>query len=223
MSRRIRLVLGALALLAGAVSGIAPPAHGAAQLPPQARATLPSIVELKLSEIAAAGNAASRTITPAALSNDVVHVDAAGRIELAFHAQNKVGPAEEQSLQRLGAVEIVSSPTIGVVQAFVPSANVKAAAALPWVAAVTAPGYGAADVGSVNSEGVAFHRADLAQAAGINGAGINVGVISDGVTNLAASVALGATRARPCSRSSRTWRPRPGSSSTPPATVWPPT
>jgi uncharacterized repeat protein (TIGR01451 family) len=185
---RVGLVLGVLALLAAAAPGVA--SAQAPELPPQARATLPSIVEQKLGEIAAAASE-RRAGRPSALSNDVIHVDDEGRVELAFHSERKVGPAEEQSLQRLGAVEVVLSPTIGVVQAFVPAANVEKAAALPWVAAVTAPGYGAVDVGSVTSEGVAFHRADLAQAAGINGAGVNVGVISDGVTNLAASVALG--------------------------------
>jgi uncharacterized repeat protein (TIGR01451 family) len=190
MGRRVKFALGALALLAGAVTGVMPQMAGA-QVPasPPGKA-LPSAVQQKLAEVAGAV-AAKRVADLSTLSNDVVHVDRDGRVELAFHAPRRVGTVEEQSLKSLGAVGVFSSPAIGVVQGFVPSAKVAAASALPWVAAVTAPGYGTVDVGSVTSEGVAFHRADLAQTAGINGAGINVGVISDGVTNLAASQALG--------------------------------
>lgn len=195
---RIRVVLGALALLAGVLAGVVP-REAVAQLPspPAAARALPSIVEqtlARLTEIANQRRATGGALLAqevASLSNDVVHVDGAGRIELAFHSARAVGAVEERSLTSLGAVGVVVAPTIGVVQAFVPAAGVAAASALPWVAAVTAPGYGIADVGSVDSEGVAFHRADLAQAAGINGNGVTVGVISDGVSNLAASQALG--------------------------------
>jgi len=47
-------------------------------------------------------------------------------------------------------------------------------------------------IGSVNSQGDVTHKADLARSVfGINGSGVKIGVLSDGVTNLAASQALG--------------------------------
>jgi uncharacterized repeat protein (TIGR01451 family) len=45
--------------------------------------------------------------------------------------------------------------------------------------------------GPVNSEGDAAHRADQVRALGINGTGIRIGVMSDGVDSLAAEQALG--------------------------------
>jgi hypothetical protein len=200
MGHRFRYTLGAVALLAATVSVVATPASGAAAT----GSVLPSIVEQTIAEIE--GSAAARpqagvafeAPSPARLSNDIVHVDADGRIELAFHATRPTGAAEEASLANLGATRINAlhlAPALristGLIEAFVPAAAVGAAAALPWVAAVTTPSYAGTDVGSVNSEGVAFHGADIAQAAGTDGTGINVGVISDGVTSIAMSQALG--------------------------------
>lgn len=47
------------------------------------------------------------------------------------------------------------------------------------------------NIGSVTSEGVAIHRADIVHALGYDGTGVRVGVISDGVDNLAAAQATG--------------------------------
>ena len=88
-------------------------------------------------------------------------------------------------------------PPVGMVQAWVPHNRVQQAARLPWVSTVTAPGYPQRDdegddhpINPLNSEGVALHNADLAQAAGITGAGVNIGAISTGVASLAQSQAL---------------------------------
>ena len=189
MGRRIRGVLGALALMAGVVSGTVPQADAAQTLPPAAASKVPSVVEQTMARLSQPPGLAR--VDPSALSNDIVHVDRDGRIELALHSARPVGQAEQAALERMGAVDVVVVASAGLIQAFVPAHAVTAVSSLPWVAAVTTPAYSSVDVGSVTSEGVAFHRADLAQAAGINGAGIDVGVISDGVSNLAASQALG--------------------------------
>ena len=68
----------------------------------------------------------------------------------------------------------------------------RSSAALPWVAAVTTPDDGETNThpdNPIDSEGVQLHNADLTHLLGVTGAGVKVGAISDGVTNLAASQA----------------------------------
>ena len=139
-------------------------------------------------------SAGMAVVTPPALSNfsnDLLHVDAAGRIELLFHAAGIIGPAEEQDLLALGARIVIKLESFGMIQAWVPYDKVKEAASLGWVVAVTPPDYGHTNVGSVTSEGVQLHRADTAQNQNVDGTGVTVGVISNGVANLAASQATG--------------------------------
>ena len=127
-----------------------------------------------------------------ALSNPLVRVNADGKIELVFHAAGVIGSAEENDLLALEAdIVITLTSPAGMIQAWVPYQQVDAAAALPWVVAVTPPTYGEHNVGPNQSEGVVLHNADLAQAQNFDGTGVTVGVISNGVANLAASVALG--------------------------------
>jgi uncharacterized repeat protein (TIGR01451 family) len=160
---------------------------------------LPSIVEQLVNTSEWALHAGIQDV--AGLSNDVLYVSPSGDIELLFHATAATGPSEEASLQALGATIVtrlalppgLNLPPVGMIQAWVPYEQVHAAAALPWVVAVTPPDYGFNDPhpnNPINSEGVALHRANLAHAAGITGAGVTVGVISNGVTNLAAAQAV---------------------------------
>ena len=127
------------------------------------------------------------------LSNPLVHVSPAGKIELVFHAAGSVGDAEVRDLQTLGADIVVrlKSPA-GMIQAWVPYQRVPAAAALQWVVAVTPPAYGEPNPhpnNPIDSEGTSLHHADRAQAQGVTGTGVTVGVISNGVSSLAASQA----------------------------------
>lgn len=155
---------------------------------------IPHIVKLAVSK--ATDAAAASRIGSAASSDGIVRISAEGDIELTFHAMGQVGAAEEADLEALGAIlmftiskpPILDFPAVGMIQAWIPYDQVEAAAELDWVVAVTPPGYGATDTHPINpieSEGVPLHFADLAHAAGITGKGVNVGAISDGVTNLA--------------------------------------
>jgi hypothetical protein len=167
------------------------------------------IIQERLNRIDAALNAAGpqRTLSAQAaaqLSDSLLRVSRSGEILLEFHGIGAVGPAEEADLTRRGARIAISTASLvwprgvrppanlGVIDAWVPYNQVLAAAQqLPWIAAVTPVEDSPPDVGPNLSEGVALHNADDVQAAGINGAGVTVGVISDGVTSLAASQALG--------------------------------
>src|SRR4051812_20524053 len=127
----------------------------------------------------------------ASLSNSILHSTSDGRIELLFYARDHISRAERASLKNLGAsiVTVVSrpglhgQPALAEIQALVPYQRIQDAAALRWVAAVTPPDYGTPDIGPIVSQGVALHRANTLQTPrAINGNGVNVGVISNGVT-----------------------------------------
>ncbi len=184
------IILPAVVLLV-AFTGLAAPPAPAADAPQTKGST-------KLNKVPAAVLAAVQNPGKAAgpITDGTVHTDPGGRVELDFHAARPTGGSEEADLARLGAAAIKSldlSPelkvTTGMIEAWVPPDAVTAAAALPWVTSVTVPAYG--HTSAVTSAGVALHKANLAQAKGINGAGVTVGVVSDGVQSLAVAQAAG--------------------------------
>lgn len=81
-------------------------------------------------------------------------------------------------------------PAMGVVQAWLTPDQIDAVAAAPFVRAVRLPGYAEPREGSVTTEGDAAHRsADLRTAPYcLDGDGIRVGIISDGITSIVDSV-----------------------------------
>src|SRR5262249_17787894 len=110
-----------------------------------------------------------------------------------------------EQLKSEGAYIYASYAEYRSVRALVPAARLESVASLPNVIfirpkqrAMTAvfSGVGGTPAptgqGSVSSEGDLTHRAyDARMAFGVNGAGIKIGVLSDGATNLAASQATG--------------------------------
>jgi uncharacterized repeat protein (TIGR01451 family) len=174
----------------------------AQERPNQAPSKIPSIVQQRIERIDAA-QSRGQPIDPARLSDNLLQVTAGGELLLEFHSARAVGPGEKAALAAVGASPILSTgdvpaprgvrppPNLGIILARVPHNRVAAAAALPWVVAVRPAEKNPPDVGAIaESEGVALHKADAAQSAGFNGTGVTVGVISDGVSNLAASQAL---------------------------------
>ncbi len=111
-----------------------------------------------------------------------IRTDGEGRI----HAYIYLEEASESELQQLRAlgikIEITQQP-LHVVQAWVPYSRLSALAALGFVKHVRQPDYPIVLTGSVNSEGDALLRAnEIRIANGVDGSGIRVGVISNGVT-----------------------------------------
>ncbi len=140
----------------------------------------------------AAGAAAAGPQDLSILSDGLLKVRPTGEVEVVLHAKGSVGGAEEAAVRALGAEIVITLKTPGMIQAWIPAKRIADAAALPWVAAVTPPDYGHTNphpTNPIDSEGVSLHNADIAQAQGINGTGVTVGVISNGVANLAASQA----------------------------------
>jgi PKD domain len=183
--------LAAPLLIAAATTVVATPAAHAAGKPSK----IASIVEQLARGVGAAGRAGH---SPAGLSNSVVKARGDGAIEVNVWALGQVGNRERAQLISRGARIVATAtgaarrghPAFGVFHAAVPYDRLDDVAAYDWVAAITPPDYAQTDdhpTNPTNSQGVALHNADDVQARGINGAGVNVGVISNGAPSIAAS------------------------------------
>ncbi|MEU4192124.1 hypothetical protein AB0E69_09510 [Kribbella sp. NPDC026611] len=176
-----------------------------AAAPRSAASKVPTLVAQRIAKVGkAAGNGHSLDAKQRkALSDDLLSVDTAANLDLEIHALGRVGGKERAELSRLGVnilngsdqwvkpQRVKALPDAGIFHALVPYDRVTQVAALDWVAAIRPTESSPPDAGSFLSEGVALHRADAAQAAGYDGTGVSVGVISDGVSNLSAAQALG--------------------------------
>ena len=118
---------------------------------------------------------------PSDAKDDPVRFDSSWNVQVYIHLENN---ADEtlQAIRDLGATIEVTNTDWNVLQAWVPVAALDQIAAMDAVQEITPPDYGVTKTGSVNSEGDVIHRADLVRAfSGLTGAGVRVGVISDGV------------------------------------------
>ena len=117
--------------------------------------------------------------------------NAAGQVQVYLHFDKHGTPPSSSELAALGAAGIVPSPELGVVQAWIPAANLAAAAALSKITRVTIPRYAfvrrapalpsVPRTGSVDTEGDTILGAEqFRQATGYTGQGMVVGVISNG-------------------------------------------
>jgi hypothetical protein len=97
----------------------------------------------------------------------------------------------EENLQQLraaGATIEITDAARRRVQARIPVARLSAVAALPFVTFVRLPSYGVHRVGSVTTEGDAILHSDAVRSQlGLDGTGVKVGVISDGLKGVFAS------------------------------------
>ena len=124
------------------------------------------------------------------VSGDALKVNSAGRVQVYVW----VTDTSEQALDTLRRhdfdIEVVNKD-FGIVQGWIPVENIEALATEPVVVKVRPPSYGTHDTGPVDSQGDSIHRCDQARNLGFNGAGVKVGVVSDGVSGLTTSQAGG--------------------------------
>src|SRR5262245_10352278 len=132
----------------------------------------------------AAADAAGR------FSSDTLKVDGTGRVQVYI----SVTDTSDQALATLRAhgldVEVVNKD-FAIVQGWIAVWSLEALAGEPLVVKIRPPSYATTDTGSVVSQGDGIHRCNQARPLGFDGTGVRVGVISDGVSGLAASQAAG--------------------------------
>jgi subtilisin family serine protease len=116
--------------------------------------------------------------------------DAEGRVQVYLHLVPVLVPPG-LLLAEAGIFPERINVELGIAQAWIPAADLEAAARLPFVARISTPGYAIRNQGSVNTQGDAIVKANALRAAGITGAGTKVGVISDGVSGMASAQASG--------------------------------
>ena len=148
---------------------------------------------------AAAGGEAIATFQLSSLEPDLqamidarlMRIDGQGRLQVYVHIATTV----DEVVADVGLVEGLVErfdDGVGIVQAQVPINQLERLAAQPSVKFIRLPDYGFPQAGSVTSEGDSILRADLVRTnLGLTGAGVRIGVISNGVTGLADSQASG--------------------------------
>jgi len=134
---------------------------------------------------------AGKTENFQSLSTPLLKIDNSGNIDVKLTVSSQTAGKIEQ-LEDLGMNIRLILPDYDIVEGSLPYGQVETVAGLDFVTNVRTPGYAIHDTGDVNSEGDTVLRAAEARAAfSVDGSGIKVGAISDGVTHLSDSVASG--------------------------------
>ncbi len=124
---------------------------------------------------------------PASIENGLIRVQA-GRAQV-YIKLKQAGVYDEKALNDLGfEIELISEDA-STIQGWIAVDQMKILAALPFIQKLSPPDYIRTRSGSVMSEGDQLLKADLVRPLGFDGAGVKVGVISDGVNSILLSQA----------------------------------
>ncbi|MBI2956411.1 MAG: S8 family serine peptidase [Acidobacteria bacterium] len=122
-----------------------------------------------------------------AVETGVMHLSDDGFVR-AYIFLEEISGENLQALQAAGAVLELHDNHRRLVQARLPADRLEAVAALPFVTSVRLPEYAVTNTGSVTSQGDAIHNADDVRTMfGVDGTGVTVGVISDGIAGIFAT------------------------------------
>jgi hypothetical protein len=136
------------------------------------------------------GQAMVQGLQPLRRTADRARVDSARMVVVDIRAE--VTDRLLQTIADLGGAVLSSQPAFGAVRARVPIRRVEALAALPEVRFIGPQQGFLVNTGSQTSQGDIAHAAASARSTySINGTGVKVGVLSDGVASLAARQATG--------------------------------
>ncbi|MEE9252374.1 MAG: S8 family serine peptidase [Thermodesulfobacteriota bacterium] len=128
---------------------------------------------------------------PRSLSTQLVKVNDEGDIQAYIYVED-VNESNLNELEGLGVAIELANDTYNIVQGWVPFDGFDAVAALDFVIKITTPSYGTSRAGSIQTEGDAVMGSDdVRSMLGIDGTGVLVGAISDGVDNMAVAQATG--------------------------------
>ncbi len=126
-----------------------------------------------------------------------------GWLQVYIHVDGEITAGLRTALTNLGVDIEMESGEQGIVQASVPYGVLQALSAVDGVRVVTEPSYGVFNAGTSLTEGDAIMNFDdLRAAQGVDGTGVTVGVISDGIAGLQTAVASGDLPATSETRSS---------------------
>jgi hypothetical protein len=131
------------------------------------------------------------SLSPEDLSNQLVKVDKKGNVQVVIDYND----LDEGNLERLSALgletEIVNEK-YQIIQGWLPFDSIEQAGELGFVSKIAPPAYGYPRIGSVTTEGDQIMGSDLARETfGVDGSGIKVGVISNGIDSLTDSQMTG--------------------------------
>ena len=125
------------------------------------------------------------------ISTKLVKVNPEGMVQVYVHC-NEVGEDNLSRLLDLGLETEVINDDLKIIQGWLPHDLINQASELGFVDKITPPSYGHTRVGSITPDVVGEIGADQVMSEfGIDGSGVKIGVISDGVGNLGASQASG--------------------------------
>lgn len=211
MQHRLKytLILAALPLLASAA--MAPTTAPTAPVPAVAAKLSPQIARIA----ATVGTTEGHTLQTRALAAQqqpygpsplAARFNNNGQVQVYLHYDAQQGAPAPATLQALGATRILTSPELGVVQAWVPPTALYRIAAMTQVARITIPRYAVparnlAPIGARPREGSVDTQGDqllgaaqFRTATGLDGSGISVGIISDGVGTVSGSTSSDITQ-----------------------------
>ncbi|MDA0799256.1 MAG: hypothetical protein O2826_07060 [Chloroflexi bacterium] len=115
-----------------------------------------------------------------------------GMLQVYIYVDGEINDGLRTALVALGADIEMESDEQGIVQASVPYGVLEALTTVSGVRLVTEPSYGVVNAGANLTEGdAALNFDDLRAIQGVDGTGVTVGVISDGIAGLQTAVASG--------------------------------
>jgi len=131
------------------------------------------------------------SLSPEDLSNQLVKIDKKGNVQVVIDYND----LDERNLERLSALgletEIVNEK-YQIIQGWLPFDKIEEAGELGFISKIAPPAYGYPRIGSVTTEGDQIMGSDLARETfGVDGSGIKVGVISNGLDSLTDSQMTG--------------------------------
>ena len=133
----------------------------------------------------------TQSLSPRDLSSPLLKVRDNGNVEVFLYC-NEVSDDNLEQLLDLGLIVEDLNEEHKIIQGWMPYENLEAASEMGFVAKLTPPSYAHTRVGSVTTQGDAVIGADDARnMLGVDGTGIKVGIISDGIDSLAVSQATG--------------------------------